>query len=673
MGIKEQLELVNQTTSTSSGVISSGQTEFLESLNGDSITASTNGESAPVSQKIRSFLGGFSYQFADEIEGMIVALATSGKSYEEARDEVRKKIKDYEEAHPGEALAFEISGAVLPTLLLTIFGGPSGWANAVRTISQLGTKLTGRLTTKEIAHMSGKMGGAYSYGAGTEGVFQDLANVPKGYLTGVAVGAGMSKAINWAGVGINRLIEKAKGMAGKEFSEVVRSEIARIAEGTGLTPDEVVQKIARGEILAENETLVAVMRALKSDLGGETNAIISKLKTRPLETKNKALTEMQESIGYGTSDKNTVKIWKMKDSELRELENKLYTTLFKDTNPELPNRMIHVLFQQLKNFPQAAKMLNEMYKVEGGFVPFVRWTKSGEMKMVRQPTLKDAELVYRMIRDKASELFNTGKSGQIASKLSENANKLKDKIDIFSPELAATRLSASQLRAGRDAYEVGRKALTQNPEDLELLIEKFADVPNALEALQAGLMTSIKNKASSQTTIMKNIALDGHKLNQIVRMIFPKGNIDDILAKATIAGQSQTASTAIRFGSPTAPQQQASSTLGRASLLYRAAQGDPIAITQVVAEKIAKNRPNLKPADRDQLIKILMSEDQELVKKALIDENSLNMLQKIIDSVLYGTSRVTSAGASKLTGEEMAEFDTGLLGSAKAFTSGFIR
>jgi len=93
----------------------------------------------------------------------------------------------------------------------------------------------------------------------------------------------------------------------------------------------------------------------------------------------------------------------------------------------------------------------------------------------------------------------------------------------------------------------------------------------------------------------------------------------------------------------------------------------------VVAEKIAKNRPNLKPADRDQLIKILMSEDQELVKKALIDENSLNMLQKIIDSVLYGTSRVTSAGTSKLVGEEMAEFDTGLLGSAKAFTSGFIR
>ena len=671
MGIKEQLELVNQSTSAPLGDLSSGQAELLESLNGGSSTTSTNGEAEPTSQKIRSFLGGFSYQFADEIEGMIVALATSGKSYEEARDEIRKKVKDYEESHPGEALAAEISGAVLPTLLLTIFGGPGGWANAVRTISQLGTKLTGRLTTKEIAHMSGKMGGAYSYGAGTEGVFQDLANVPKGYVTGVAIGAGMSKAINWAGVGINRAIEKAKGMGGKEYSEVVRSEIARIAEGTGLTPDEVVQKVASGEILAENETLVAVMRALKSDLGGETNAIISKLKTRPLETKNKALTEMQESIGYGTSDENTVKIWKMKDSALREQEDLLYDTLFIETNPELPNRMINTLFQQLRNFPQAAKKLNEMYQLEDSIIPFVKWTKNGEMKLVRQPTLKDAELVFRMIRDRASELFNTGKSGQIASKLSENANKLKDKIDIFSPELAATRLSASHLRAGRDAYEVGRKALSQNAEDLELLIEKFADVPNALEALQAGLMTAIKNKASSQTTIMKNIAQDGHKLNQIVRMVFPQGNIDDILAKATIAGQSQTASTAIRFGSPTAPQQEAASTLGQAALYFRAAQGDPTAAIQVVAQKIAKNRPNMKPADRDQLIRILMSEDSDLVQKAVIDENSLNMLQKIIDSVLYGTSRVTAAGTSKLVGEEMAEFDTGLLGSAKAFASRF--
>ncbi|HBZ37178.1 MAG TPA: hypothetical protein DEO59_01460, partial [Balneola sp.] len=131
------------------------------------------------------------------------------------------------------------------------------------------------------------------------------------------------------------------------------------------------------------------------------------------------------------------------------------------------------------------------------------------------------------------------------------------------------------------------------------------------------------------------------------------------------------ASTAIRFGSPTAPQQEAASTLGQAALYFRAAQGDPTAAIQVVAQKIAKNRPNMKPADRDQLIRILMSEDSDLVQKAVIDENSLNMLQKIIDSVLYGTSRVTAAGTSKLVGEEMAEFDTGLLASAKAFASGF--
>ena len=92
MGIKEQLELVNQSTSAPLGDLSSGQAELLESLNGGSSTTSTNGETEPTSQKIRSFLGGFSYQFADEIEGMSVALATSGKSYEEARDEIRKKV-----------------------------------------------------------------------------------------------------------------------------------------------------------------------------------------------------------------------------------------------------------------------------------------------------------------------------------------------------------------------------------------------------------------------------------------------------------------------------------------------------------------------------------------------------------------------------------------------------
>jgi len=668
MGIKEQLEFVNQTTNTPVGTLSEGQTEFLKSIESSTSSSISKEMANPDSEKARTFLQGLTFRFWDEIEGMAVSMLNSDKSYEEARDEVRKKIADYQNnpETSGEALGFEVAGAVAPTIV-SLFGGPVGWANATRTLATLGTKLSGRPTLGQIANIGGKGGALYAVGGGEDGLIDDLANAPMGYATGATLAAGMTKGFNWTGIGVNRLIEKAKGMNGKEFSESVRREITRLADGTGYTPNEIVAKVGNGEILAENESLKAVMRALQSDLSDEGSKIITATKTRPTQTKTKALDVMQESIGLGSSSENTVKLWNATDEQFKKIETKAYKELFKETNPELPKKLESALLEQMQRWDGSAKTIKKLYDARGNIVPFYTVGADGSIQLVRKPRLEDAEIVFRAIRDKASEMFKTGKSGELATSFKNNSKELKDLIDVFSPELASTRATASATRTTRDAYKLGKMALGQNPEELIINIEKYMETPGAIEALRAGVMTSIKTKSSIQTTIMKNIAEEGHKYNQIVRMIFPEQKVDDILASARVAGQSQSTLSQIRFGSITAQQQSAESTLGQASLVYRATTGDPLAAAQLLQQRLAKSRPGLKPEDRNKLIEVLLSEDKNLVQKALVDESSMNMLQKLIDSMLYGSGRVVTSGSSKLVGAEVGDVDTGLFQAVKSF------
>jgi len=101
-------------------------------------------------QKMRALAQGLTFGFADELEAFGKALLNKDVTYEQARDEIRTKVSQYQEAKPGESLAIEIAGAVVPTVA-SLFGGPAGWAKAMQTITQLGTKLAGR---KSIARCS---------------------------------------------------------------------------------------------------------------------------------------------------------------------------------------------------------------------------------------------------------------------------------------------------------------------------------------------------------------------------------------------------------------------------------------------------------------------------------------------------------------------------------------
>ena len=82
----------------------------------------------PKKQKTRSFIQGLTFGFGDEIEAAIrsaVPARFGGKTYEVIRDQIRKDLKEYQEAFPAEAISAEVIGAIAPTAV-AMFTGVGG-------------------------------------------------------------------------------------------------------------------------------------------------------------------------------------------------------------------------------------------------------------------------------------------------------------------------------------------------------------------------------------------------------------------------------------------------------------------------------------------------------------------------------------------------------------------
>ena len=91
----------------------------------------------PVKNFLRLAVGqGFGFGFGDEIEASFRS-AFSEKSYEEIVKQVRDEIDEYRAENPAAAISQEIAGSLIPTIALSVFGGPAGISAASTRYGQI--------------------------------------------------------------------------------------------------------------------------------------------------------------------------------------------------------------------------------------------------------------------------------------------------------------------------------------------------------------------------------------------------------------------------------------------------------------------------------------------------------------------------------------------------------
>ena len=580
-------------------------------------------------QRLRSMAQGATLTGADEAEAYLRSM--TGENYESALADIRSKTKAYQQQAPLESLGYEGLGGLLATGAVTLgTGGTAAPATIPQAAMSIAPVIRGLAATSALG---GLYGGTTGFLSGEGDVFERASKVPGGVATGAIVAPAVKGLISGGGMLVDKVTDFARRLAGGRGAKVVETELQRLAGDTGLTTDEIIDRIARGEIMAENATLLAAVRGLYAQGGKPATTLMSSLTRRPEELRTSVLTDMQKTLAG--QEGNVLRQFKLNDKQLKELETEAYKDAF-GTGGVIDSTLLQGVTDALKRSPSAVKDINDIYVAQTGKKPFFSFDKNGNINFNRTPNLEDAEVIRRGIQTSVDQAYQSGRGG-VGGALKEVELALRDAIDTSSKKLGDARLQAAVRRTARDAFDDGRKVFGKTADEVSILVEELSQKPGALSAFRAGTMDAIRNKMTTgtRTSMMANLANETSKEGLILRTIYPGDELAGILQRINTAAQSQASKNYILGGSPTAPTLLQAARTGMnisAEEIANVMTANPVTMVasavNIVKKVAAQQNKNMTESQRDQVAKILVSEDPDLVRRALTDTSAMAVLQK---------------------------------------------
>ena len=225
---------------------------------------------ANLGTKLRTVLQGLSFGSSDEIEAFIRQIGP--QNYEEALSAIRSDLKNFQKNNPIQSTALEAGGAILPALAAAPFTGGTSLATTVPRLAGLGAI----------------QGGSYAFNTGEGGFDNRISRVPGGAAAGAVLNPAVSKLSEGGALILKELIKSTRNFVGRRGSNLVNNEIQKLIEKTGKTKDEILLDIYDGKIIAENKTLRAAMKDLRTRDGKAGGIITNALSKRPSETREVA-------------------------------------------------------------------------------------------------------------------------------------------------------------------------------------------------------------------------------------------------------------------------------------------------------------------------------------------------------------------------------------------------
>jgi|DEB0MinimDraft_6_1074348.scaffolds.fasta_scaffold00501_4 hypothetical protein len=587
-------------------------------------------------QKLRQFAQGVTFGFGDEIEGLIRSSLPGGPEYDAARDEVRNKLKAYQQANPGEALTMELAGALIPSIVMSMTGVGTGGAGAnigrIAGQAAVESALTAAGTTE--ADLT-SLEGLQDVGVGTTA----------GALMGTALEAGGGRA----GKGLNALMSYVRRKMGGADS-AVQAELLRLQKATGLSVEELIADVANGRIMADNATLSAAIKGMVNEGGETASQILSLSGARRQATTGQAQESLRTALSPDVDDPNLIRARMAREEELQDEASEAYKKVYAKpesqvTTPEVANQLLNVV----RTNPALRADLETFYRNEG-FVPLFKDMPDGSIEYARAPTLQDAETARGIIRDEASALFAASK-GTLGYQKKQQEKKLKSALDTSSPELSAAVSNYAKMASQRDAFEAGKKkALTRNVDELQVDLERMN--PDDLAAYRAGAMAALTDRARRSGTTLENMAKEDVQLGAALRVLLPSEQAGTVLRDVGRASEAISMDKIIQPRNQSitqALQREAQMRGGAASMedVFRGVTGDPMAITKLMVSMVPSAK-GLSDAQMSEVAKILYTESPELIRQALTDQTVTGAVLRKAEAIISGAAQYgRTAGAQQ--------------------------
>lgn len=611
-------------------------------------------------QRTRTAAQGLTLGFSDEIEAAL-RNPFNAERRGETLAEIRGGILDYQEARPYESLGYELGGAVLPAIAsfgttAPVTGAVTGGRVASRLVPQF-LRGSGTIpSTVRAAFGGAATGAAYEAGTGEGGIAERAADAVTGVAPGALGGAAGRAILTPALRGASSLVNFARQRLGGGGGRAVTAELRRLAAEGNKSLDEIADDLISGRIMAENKTLKDSVRALARTSGGPAQGRMQEgLTSRAQMTFDEAGAALRAGLS-DEADDNILRAVRRDDAAAREAENAAYA---KFETGSVPLDVQREVARVVNLIPSAADDIQAALRARGAEPLFEM--VDGSPIFSRVPTPMEAEIVRRSINDSATAAFRNNR-GVVGAAFSEVEGTLRQNLDANVPGLGDVRAGAALLRAGRDAFDAGQKAIRSGADQVQI---DFADLasPEAISAYRAGFMDELRKRFRGQqpASVVAQLNSDQKNLGQILRVVFPEESLDDVVQKLEIAEESQAIKGYALGQSATAPTQAAAARAGSGispAALASAASGNVFEIADALRRFLPTRNTGLTDAQNMEVVNVLLSENPDFVRRAMADSSGWGMLDRVVAEVFERLAR-GGARASAVGGTQAA---SGLLG-----------
>ena len=578
-----------------------------------------------------------------------------GVPYDEALAEERAKLEAARDK-PG-SFKYELGGAIVPGLLAAPF---TAGTSVPMTMGRLAFFGGGSALASAVGEREGSLG---------ERLTEDPAMLALQTSVGAVAGPAVGKAINVGGRVVKVVAERAdaiKKAIMAQLSRPVQNEVRRIAASSGVSPEEIVARIQRGEIFADMSEQAAEDVSGINITASEGGATIKEaVRRRADELPEAARERLRRDLTEGASmDDNVTLAFEKTTEELLDLESAAYNKIFAEqadrVYPEL-GRAILKIAGKSKNIPE---MINDFLD-DAGRAPIFRLNpKTKAYELTREFTLEEGEFAKRAFMD-AADQASGNRRGSKKNLMKGYEASVKEVLDSISEPLKTTRANWARIRGTNNAFEAGKKILRDSSEDAQKAWEAIErQGPEAIGAFRLGVATFLKSNSERSTSLAnKQIRdFDNEKMRdwKILQMIYPGDDIDDVMRQINLAAGALTTKTRVTEKSPTAArlgaaQRQGGQMVGAA--LDVATGGIVSSVLRLVRSVLTGASPEKKLSQKtlDQVAKILVTEDADLMRRALADPDVMGVLEtriiNIANRIELGGAGSAAYGASQAAGE----------------------
>ena len=621
--------------------------EALSALESRQKQAAGEPENLTMMDRLRLIGQGLSFNWSDEAVAGIKALSPN-VTYEDALSQEREFNKLAR--NKDGSLKYEIGGAFVPTIITTagtVLGAPFTGGSSLA----VNVPTWGRLLT-----IGATQGLAIGTGSSEKEGLERLKDAPTAVVTGAIANPAFAKLAQGVQAAATPLIDYAKRTITGKVGKKVEDELIRIISDSGLSVDEVLERVSKGEIIPEmSEEAYRVVSGFVKTAGPGApivrNAVVGR-KNQFVEDLYKSL---QKDLAPNTEADNIFATFANNKDKLLKAESDAYDVVFDGSAGQTFKKIDDAVLSLALASRNSRNAINKFFDESGLPSPFkmVGKGKNSKLQLTRSLSLKEGELVKRAFMDLKDRATRSGNNNK-ARTMKGYETTIKNVVDEISPDLQATRKNWALIQDSVDQFEIGQRIFSSktNPEEFAITFSRLLDAGNedAIAALRAGAASALKLKSGSPQRLSTINKLADDPLSnlskneqQILQTLYPGEKLDDIIKKINLTSGAIKAESNIFKGSPTAGREGSASRVGQvgqtvADITRFVNSGglDIGATTNIVTRLFGGKKPPFTDDQFKQIAELVISEDPEVLRKALTDDTQIDAALQVFRKVITG-------------------------------------